>query len=203
MHPHAGRRLFTLLAAWLAAAGAIWAGAGSSPQQSVGVRPLPHHDYSLVAPAGPHRLESALECLRGGMMTALAESGLLPAGFPEAGTVSRTASATEAGVVDLSCSATAASKEDEKCIRLGPTAFLELASLDYPSARGFLFEVFLFDKLPGRPPSRDASWSLLRVVVHYPILEGLPPVPGRDLGEILDALQRGLLIAGARPIQIR
>ena len=87
-------------------------------------------------------------------------------------------------------------------VRPRPVAFLELASLDYPSARGFLFEVFLFDKLPGRPPSRDASLSLLRVVVHYPILEGLPPVPGRDLGEILDALQRGLLIAGARPIQI-
>jgi len=203
MHTYARRRLFTLLVAWFASGGAIWAGAEPAPQQSAGVRPLPPRDYSLVVPAGPDRLASALERLRGGMMTALAESGLLPAGFPEAGTVLRTPSATEAGVVELSCSATAASKEGEKCIRLGPTAFLELASLDYPSARGFLFEVFLFDKLPGRPPSRDASLSLLRVVVHYPILEGLPPVPGRNLGEILDALQRGLLIAGARPIHIR
>jgi hypothetical protein len=203
MHLNAGRRLFALLAVWLAAAGALWAGAGPPPQQSVGVRPLPHRDYSLVVPAGPDRLESALERLRGGMMTALAESGLLSAGFPAAGTVLRTPSLTEAGVVELSCSATGASKEGGTCIRLGPTAFLELASLDYPSARAVLFEVFLFDKMPGRPPSRDASLSQLRIVVHHPILGGLPPVPGRDLAEIVDALQRGLLIAGARPIQSR
>jgi hypothetical protein len=203
MRRYAGRRRFMLLVAWLAAAGAIWAGAGSAPQQSAGVRPLPHRDYSLVVPAGPDRLKSALERLRGGMMTALAESGLLPAAFPEAGTLLRTPSAAEARVAELSCSATSAAEEGGKCIRLGPTAFLELASLDYPSARGFLFEVFLFDKLPGRAPSRDVSFSLLRVVVHHPILEGLPPVPGREVGEILDALQRGLLIAGARPIQTR
>jgi len=55
---------FMLLVAWLAAAGAIWAGAGPRRRNPLACGPCPTRDYSLVVPAGPDRLESALERLR-------------------------------------------------------------------------------------------------------------------------------------------
>ncbi|MBP1636296.1 MAG: hypothetical protein H6Q10_2870 [Acidobacteria bacterium] len=138
------------------------------------------------------------------MMAALAESGLLPAGFPQPGTMVRSPSPTEAGVVDVSCSPPEQDASGPGCIRLGPLSYVELGTIDYANARAYLFEVFLFDSPPLRPLKREAGYTLTRVVVHHPIFQAdLPPVPGRHLGEVFDALQRGLLVAGARPIQVQ
>jgi hypothetical protein len=69
------------------------------------MRPLPPRDYSLVVPAGQGQADIALAVLHEGMMRALAQSHLLPAGFPQRGTVVQTPSTAEAGVVNVSCSA--------------------------------------------------------------------------------------------------
>ena len=167
-------------------------------------RPLPPHDYSLVVAAGPGQADAALARLRDGMIGALRQSGLLPAGFPRAGTIVQTPSATEAGVVNVSCSTSHAETVNGRCVRLGPESYVELSTVDYANARAYLFEVFLFEKLPRGPQKREAADSLTRVVVHHPVLgDDVKPGPGRDLAEVIEILQRGLLAAGVRPIVLR
>lgn len=92
----------------------------------------------------------------------------------------------------------------EKCVRLGPAGYIELGIVSFPDSRVYLFEVFPFDRQPRKPLSREAAYSLPRVVVRHPIFSdderaGL----GMRAGEVFDVLHRGLLMAGARPLAFK
>jgi hypothetical protein len=90
------------------------------------------------------------------------------------------------------------------CIQLGPSSYVELSSVDFPDSRAYMFEVFLFDGSPVRPPDRQAAQSMPRIVVGHPLFgEDLRFGPELHPGDIIDALQRGLLKAGARPLRLR
>jgi len=201
MGPQYGRRLAL---AWLAIGTAMAGGRASGALQGGETRPLPPHDYSLVVPAGRGQADTALAVLREGMMRALAQSHLLPAGFPQPGTVVQTPSTAEAGVINVSCSASQGAPRGLNCVRLGPSSYVELSTIDYASARASLFEVFLFDASPTKALKREAASSLTRVVVHYPFFgDDLRPQPSRHLGDVIEALQRGALIAKAKPLLLQ
>ena len=145
MGPQCGRRL-TL--AWLAIGTAIAGGRPSGAPQGGETRPLPPHDYSLVVPAGLGQADSALAVLREGMMRALAQSRRLPAGFLSLEQSSRRRPPPRRVSSTVSCSASKGAAPRSNCVRLGPSSYVELSTIDYASARAFLFEVFLFETVP-------------------------------------------------------
>ena len=176
----------------------------SKPTAEGESRRLPPHDYSLVVP-GPRRADVATARLHAGMMNELRESKLLPAGFPKRGRRERSPVADRPGAFDVWCEelqGEAAMSSD--CIQLGPSSYIELSSIDFPDSRAYMFEVFLFDQAPVKAPDRQSAHSMTRIVVGHPLFgEDVRFGPELHPGDIIDALQRGLLKAGARPLRLR
>lgn len=170
---------------------------------SSGSRRLPPHDYSLVAPSGPRRAEEAASRLHAGMLNALQESKLLPAGFPKRGRIERSPVAGKPGWFDFRCAQLHDESPGPNCILLGPSSYVGLSAVDFPDSRAYMFEVFLFDTAPVRPPHREAGYSMTRIVVGHPIFAGdLRFGPALHPADIIDALQRGVVKAGARPLRL-
>jgi hypothetical protein len=170
--------------------------------QRPAVSALPPHDYSLVVPRGA-RPATALSQIRESMMTALRESRLLPAGYPQRGTTAQSSSSADANVVVTSCSELRAGSSDSTCIRLGPESYVPFGVVNHTDSRVYLFEVWPFEEQPANSVKREDLARLPRVVVGYPFV-------GTDLnldreGEVrlLGALQRGLALADARPVLAR
>ncbi len=189
--------------AWAALVVAASMMATTGTAQEDASRPLPPHDYSLVVPGGGHRAATGLARVEQGLYAALADSKALRDGFPEAGVVVRRPSGTDGQVVRGSCDTPSqpGQTRDSRCIRLGPESYVELGTVDFPDSRVYLFEVFLFDKPPRQMLDRAAAFSMTRITVHHPVFRGdVTGRPGHRVLETLAALQRGLLLAGARPM---
>ncbi len=185
----------------LASVLALLVGIVSNGSQERAVSPLPPHDYVLVvapgsAPAG------ALSLIRNSVISTLRLSGILAAGYPQLGTTTETPSPTEKAVVGVSCSELYAGSPDADCIRFGPTSYVRFDVASHPDSRVHLFEVWLLSERPANAVRRQELRRVPRVVVEYPFVGGDLKLEGEGHARLLDVIQRGLTVAGAKPLTI-
>ncbi len=173
------------------------AGVGSQEKSAA----VPPHDYVLVVrPGAPPA--GALSLIRDSVVSALALSGILAAGYPRRGDRTEVPSPTEPGVVTVSCSEPYAGSPDATCIRLGPTSHVQFATVVQPDSRVHLFEVWLLTERPERPVRRKELDRVPRIVVEYPYIGDDLKREREQQGRLLDVLQHGLGVAGAKPLTI-
>ncbi len=196
------RTLFTV--AVLAAA--LLAGAAPGARQRGGASPFPPHDQAIVTPRG-ETIDATARRLRDAIVSVLEQARILPDGFPQQGTVARAPSGSDPNLVRRSCSAQRAAqqptKADGACIRLGPESYVTFSVVSYPISRASLFEIWPLEQQPTRTMKFDDLVGLPRIVVEYPFLGDDLKSTRADLHRIMETLQRGVSLAGARPIVVR
>jgi hypothetical protein len=156
-----------------------------------GLDALPHHDWAMVGPdAGATALPRLLSALEAGL-----EGARLEPGFPRRCRV--VTAPSEGGVGVRSCREPAIGEAPDGLLISANGAHVEIALVETPDTRVYLFEVHLVRAAVERgallPP--DSRLGAPRLTVSFPRVEP-------ETLEVLPALRRGLEIAGAVPVEI-
>ena len=118
----------------------------------------------------------------------------LEPGFPPSGWIFSRENPDDPGVMDMTCHPDEANpNSQQRCILLNDAGdFIEVSPIDYPSARVYMFEVYIVDPASSGQPDPTAT---SKVVIN--------PHQWSDdamLVDLLDAISAALYVLGAEPI---
>jgi hypothetical protein len=155
---------------------------------------LPHHDFALIIPSSQDDYSSVRNRLLDDIIEYLDASDILPQGFPKACVIATSPSEDNQSVHVISCIRSAPDSGKETGILLDPEGHLiQFSILTYPDTRVYLFEIYLFERLPTRLQHTSQENSV-RIGVHLPWLEDTM------YDTLFPALEKALIHAGAQKI---
>jgi hypothetical protein len=155
---------------------------------------LPHHDFAFIIPSSQDDHSSVLNRLLDDIIEYLGASHMFPQGFPKACVIATSPSEDNPSIHDISCVPIATDNGKANGILLDPKGhFIQFSILTYPDTRVYLFEIYLFERLPTRL-HRAPQENRVRFGVNLPWLEDTM------YDTLFPALEDALIHAGAQKI---
>jgi hypothetical protein len=155
---------------------------------------LPHHDFALIIPSSQEDHHSVRKSLLHDIIEYLDASHILPQGHPKACAITTSPSEDNPSIHVVSCVPLTRDNGKASGILLDPEGhFIQLSILTYPDTRVYLFEIYLFERLPARLQNTSQEHSV-RIGVHLPWLEDTM------YEKLFPALEEALIHAGAQKI---
>ena len=155
---------------------------------------LPHHDFALIIPSSKDDCSSVRNRLLDNIIEYLDASHILPQGYPKACVIATSPSEDNPSIHDISCVPITTDTGNASGILLDPEGhFIQFSILTCPDTRVYLFEIYLFKRLPTRL-HRTPQENRVRFGVHLPWLEDTM------YDTLFLNLEEALLHAGAQKI---
>lgn len=155
---------------------------------------LPHHDFALIIPSSQDDHHSMRNRLLDDIIEYLDASHILQQGYPKACVTATSPSEDNPSIHVISCVLSTPDNGKANGILLDPEGhFIQFSILTYPDTRIYLFEIYLFERLPARLQHTSQEKSV-RIGVHLPWLEDT------IYDTLFPALEEALIHAGAQKI---
>lgn len=155
---------------------------------------LPHHDFALIIPSSQDDYSSVLKRLLDDIIEYLDASHILPQGYPKACAITTSPSEDNPSIHVISCVPITTENGKANGILLDQEGhFIQFSILTYPDTRVYLFEIYLFERLPKRLQHTSQENSV-RIGVHLPWLEDTM------YEKLFPALEEAIIRAGAQKI---
>jgi hypothetical protein len=181
------RYIFTLLLLVFVSVSCIFA-------KEVHSNSLPHHDFALIIPSSQDDYSSVRNRLLDDIIEYLDASHILRQGYPKACVIATSPSEDNPSIHVISCVLSTPDNGKANGILLDPDGhFIQFSILTYPDTRVYLFEIYLFERLPARLQHTSQEHSV-RIGVHLPSLEDTM------YGTLFPALEEALIHAGTQKI---
>ncbi len=155
---------------------------------------FPHHDFALIIPSSQDDYSSVRNRLLHGIIEYLNATHMLPQGYPKACMTAASPSEDNPSIHVISCVLITPDNGNANGILLDPEGhFIQFSILTYPDTRVYLFEIYLFERLPATLQHTSQEKSV-RIGVHLPWLEDTM------YDTLFPALEEALIHAGAQKI---
>jgi hypothetical protein len=155
---------------------------------------LPHHDFALVVPSSQDDYDPVLNRLLHDIIEYLEASHILPQGYPKACVTTSSPSEDNPSIHVTSCVLSTPDNRKANGILLDPEGhFIRFSILTCQDTRVYLFEIYLFERLPTRLHHTPQE-NRVRFGVHLPWLEDTM------YDTLYPALEEALIHAGAQKI---
>ena len=162
--------------------------------KEVQINSLPHHDFALIIPSSQDDYSFVRNRLIDDIIVYLDASHILPQGYPKACVIATSPSEDNPSIHDISCVLSSPGDGNASGILLDPEGhFIQFSILTCPDTRVYLFEIYLFERLP-LILHRTRQENRVRIGVHLPWLDGTM------YDTLLSALEDALIHAGAQKI---
>lgn len=153
---------------------------------------LPHHNFALITAPAQNDYSSVRKRLLDNIIEYLDASHILPQGYPKTCVTATSPSQDNPSIHVTSCIPSTPGNRKANGILLDPEGhFIEFSILTCPDTRLYLFEIYLFERLPQRL-QRTPQKKSVRIGVHLPWLEG------KMYDILFPALEEALIDAGAQ-----
>ena len=184
------RYIFTLLVLVFLSAPCIFA-------KEVHSNSLPHHDFALIIPSSQDDYSSVLSRLLHDIIEYLDALHMLQQGYPKACVTAITPSEDNPAIHVISCVLGTPDNGKANGILLDQEGhFIQFSLLTYPDTRVYLFEIYLFERLP-KKLQHASQENNVRIGVPLPWLEDTM------YDTLLPALEEALIHAGAQKIYFK
>jgi len=158
---------------------------------------LPHHNFAFIIPSSQDDYSSVLNTLLDDIIEYLGASHMLPQGFPKACVIASSPSEDNPSIHDISCVPITTDNGKANGILLDQKGhFIQFSILTYPDTRVYLFEIYLFERLPTKF-HRTLQENRVRFGVRLPWLEDT------IYDTLLPVLENALIHAGAQKIFLK
>jgi len=155
---------------------------------------LPHHDFALIIPSSKDDCSSVRNRLLDNIIEYLDASHILPQGYPKACAITTSPSEDNPSIHVVSCVPITTDNKKASGILLDQEGhFIQFSILTYPDTRIYLFEIYLFERLP-KKLQHTSQENSDRIGVH------LPWVEDTLYEKLFPALEEALIHAGAQKI---
>lgn len=158
---------------------------------------LPHHDFALIIPSSQNDYTSVLNRLLDDIIEYLDTSHMLQQGYPKACVTATSPSEDNPSIHVITCVPGTPDKGGENGILLDQEGhFIQFSILTCQDTRVYLFEIYLFERLPKRLQHTPQEKSI-RIGVPLPWLEYTME------DTLFPALEEALIHAGAQKIYFK
>jgi len=158
---------------------------------------LPHHDFALIVPSSQDDYSTVRDRLLDNIIEYLDASHILQQGYPKACVTATSPSEDNPSIHVISCVLSTPYNGKANGILLDPEGhFIQFSILTYPDTRVYLFEIYLFERLPKRLQHTTQEKSV-RIGVPLPWLEDTM------YDTLFPALEEALIYAGAQKIYFK
>jgi hypothetical protein len=155
---------------------------------------LPHHDFALIIPSSQDDYSFVRDRLLHDIIEYLDASHILPQGYPKACAITTSPSEDNPSIHVISCVLGTLDNGKASGILLDQEGhFIQFSILTYPDTRVYLFEIYLFERLPKRLQHTSQENSV-RIGVHLPWLEDTM------YEKLFPALEEAIIRAGAQKV---
>jgi len=159
---------------------------------------LPHHDFALIIPSPQGDYSSVRSRLLHDIIEYLDASHILPQGYPKACVTTSSPSEDNTSIHVVSCAPSTKDNEKASGILLDPEGhFIQFSILTCPDTRVYLFEIYLFERLPKTRLQHTPQENRVRIGIHQPWLGDT------KYDKLFLTLEEALIHAGAQKIYFK